>query len=190
MNDNMKIAKELIKLAKQITADDTSDDNPKVYVGTYAKYNNGDLSGEWVDLTNYSDYDDFLEYCAELHSDEEDPEFMFQDYQNFPEEYYGESKLDEELWDYIEKINDYDKDLVDTILENGYDLDDVENFNFYPNCNDKADFAEIYIDETGGLENLDQKTLEAYFDYESYGRDLAMDITMIEYDGGYLIKYY
>ena len=28
--------------------------SPKVYVGTYAKYNNGDLSGEWVELDNFS----------------------------------------------------------------------------------------------------------------------------------------
>ena len=27
----------------------------KVYVGTYAKYNNGSLSGAWLDLSDYSD---------------------------------------------------------------------------------------------------------------------------------------
>ena len=114
------------KIAKKIVADYSEDDTPRVYVGTYAKYNNGDLSGEWVDLTDYSDYDDFLEYCAEIHSDEEDPEFMFQDAENFPDEYYGESGLKPSLWDYIETINNYDKELVDAILEEGYTLDDVE----------------------------------------------------------------
>jgi antirestriction protein len=89
MKQNAKIAKELIKLAKELVADYSEDDTPKVYVGTYAKYNNGDLTGEWVDLTNFSNKEDFLEYCAELHSDESDPEFMFQDYENFPREYYG-----------------------------------------------------------------------------------------------------
>ena len=52
---------------------------PKVYVGTYAKYNNGNLFGEWLELDDYSDEDEFLEACRELHSDEEDPELMFQD---------------------------------------------------------------------------------------------------------------
>jgi hypothetical protein len=51
---------------------------------------------------------------------------MFQDYENFPDEYYGESGLKPSLWDYIEKIDDYDKELVDAILEEGYTLDDVE----------------------------------------------------------------
>ena len=46
----------------------------RIYVGTYAQYNNGSLFGEWLDLSDYSDKDDFLEACAELHKDEQDPE--------------------------------------------------------------------------------------------------------------------
>lgn len=51
---------DIIKIAKNIAADYDENDTPKVYVGTYAKYNNGDISGEWLDLTDYVDYDDFL----------------------------------------------------------------------------------------------------------------------------------
>ena len=32
----------------------------KLYCGTYAKYNEGSLKGEWVDLDNFSNADDFL----------------------------------------------------------------------------------------------------------------------------------
>ena len=32
----------------------------RVYVGTYAKYNNGSLFGKWLDLSDYSDKDEFL----------------------------------------------------------------------------------------------------------------------------------
>ena len=39
----------------------------KVYVGTYAKYNNGSLSGAWLDLSDYSDKEEFYEACRELH---------------------------------------------------------------------------------------------------------------------------
>ena len=53
-----------------------------VYVGTYAKYNNGSLSGAWLDLSEYSDKEEFYEACRELHGDEEDAEFMFQDWEN------------------------------------------------------------------------------------------------------------
>lgn len=35
----------------------------RVYVGTYNKYNNGSLFGKWLDLSDYSDKDEFLEAC-------------------------------------------------------------------------------------------------------------------------------
>ena len=57
---------------------------PKVYVSTYAKYNDGSLGGEWVDLTDFDTYEDFVDYCSELHKDENDPEFMVQDYEGYP----------------------------------------------------------------------------------------------------------
>ena len=55
--------------------------NLQVYVGTYNKYNEGSIFGKWIDLSNYSDLSDFYKDIRELHKDEEDPEFMFQDYE-------------------------------------------------------------------------------------------------------------
>ena len=62
-----------------------------VYVGTYGKYNNGSLFGAWLDLSDYADKEEFYEACRELHKDEEDAEFMFQDYENIPENLISES---------------------------------------------------------------------------------------------------
>lgn len=177
------------RIAKKITADYNLDQTPRVYVGTYAKYNDGDLTGEWVDLDNFSDYEDFIQYCKELHSDEQDPEFMFQDYENFPEKYYGESELKPELWDYIEKINDYDKQMVDAVIDYGFDLDDVDDFGYYDDCHNERSFAQSYVSEIGGVEALERSTLESYFDYESYGRDLFMENSMIPYKNGYLVRF-
>ena len=42
----------------------------RIYVGTYAKYNNGSLQGEWVELSEFYDWDEFMERCAEIHEDE------------------------------------------------------------------------------------------------------------------------
>ena len=63
----------------------------RVYVGTYNKYNSGSLFGKWLDLSDYSDKDEFMEACRELHKDDQDPEFMFQDYENIPEALISES---------------------------------------------------------------------------------------------------
>lgn len=57
----------------------------RIYVCTYAKYNNGSLQGEWVTLSDFYDLEKFLEYCTEIHDDEEASEYMFQDWENIPD---------------------------------------------------------------------------------------------------------
>ncbi len=53
---------------------DYRDENPSLYCGTYAKYNGGDLSGLWVDLSTFDSYEDFINFCQACHADENDPE--------------------------------------------------------------------------------------------------------------------
>ena len=70
----------------------------RVYVGTYGKYNNGSLFGAWLNLSDYSDKEDLYEACRELHKDEEDAEYMFQDWENVPENLIGESWISENFF--------------------------------------------------------------------------------------------
>jgi hypothetical protein len=57
----------------------------RVYVGTYAKYNNGNIDGAWISLNSCDSYEDFLKKCATIHQDEADPEYMIQDCENMPD---------------------------------------------------------------------------------------------------------
>lgn len=69
----------------------------KVYVGTYGKYNNGSICGEWVDLDKYENYEDFVAECRRIHKDEAEPEFMVQDVETDGEDWQsfsGESLSD------------------------------------------------------------------------------------------------
>ena len=112
--------------------------HPAVYVGTYKKYNNGSLFGEWVDLTKFATYEDFMRYFRKLHKDERDPEFMMQDFEGYPRSLYYESGMDEdtfykikEYWDafdgddvmraayeaYIDYVGDADEISVDKFQE-------------------------------------------------------------------------
>lgn len=59
-----------------------------VYVGTYHKYNNGSIMGAWLTINDFKTPEDFWSACRRLHSDERDPEFMFQDYE-LPDELGG-----------------------------------------------------------------------------------------------------
>lgn len=59
--------------------------NPRVYVGTYGKYNRGSLKGGWVSLLECKSHGDFLRKCKALHRGERDPEYMIQDVEDFPD---------------------------------------------------------------------------------------------------------
>jgi len=160
-----------------------TDNTPRIYVGTYAKYNNGSLAGAWLALDDYADHDEWVEAIAELHKDESDPEYMFQDHEGIPEQYISESGLDSDYWDYRELLDntDLDKEAVDAGLSLGIPLDKLEDA-YYGYYEDDTDLAYEYIESTGMLSDVPE-SLTHYFDYEAFGRDLAMDFS--EEEGHY-----
>ncbi|HFO2582240.1 TPA: antirestriction protein ArdA [Escherichia coli] len=159
---------------------------PSVYVGTYAKYNNGSIEGKWINLLDdVTDCDDFYEKIAELHKDEADPEFMFQDYENMPRGIVSETSIN---WNYIdglrrvlEENNEEWAEAYALFVENFNDTD-VENFyeSYCGTADSEEDYAEQLLDDTGEL-NAIPKNLRYYFDYEKFARDLFInDYTFID----------
>lgn len=145
-----------------------------IYVGTYAKYNSGSIFGKWLDLENYSDKNEFLEACAELHKDEADPEFMFQDYEGIPENYISESWINEEVWTEWLTLDDREREIFEAYRTNfDGDYDDCQD-RFQGEYNSEEDFAYSILEETGEL-NAIPENLRYYFDYEKYARDLFLD---------------
>lgn len=84
----------------------------RIYVGTYGKYNAGNLTGKWLDLEDFADRDAFYEACKALHADEPDPEFMFQDFEGFPRAFYSESNVPAELFAWLE-LDEDDRELLE-----------------------------------------------------------------------------
>lgn len=86
----------------------------KIYVGTYAKYNEGSIYGEWLTLSDYSDLDEFYKACRELHADEEDPEFMFQDFEAAEEleAFISESYISPDIFKAMEVLEEIENDLI------------------------------------------------------------------------------
>lgn len=81
--------------------------NPRVYVGTYWKYNNGSLKGGWVSLSECKDYKEFLSKCRALHRGERDPEYMIQDSEDFPDGLNcGEWLSEQDFKDVIEAMRE------------------------------------------------------------------------------------
>jgi antirestriction protein len=158
---------------------------PRVYVGTYGKYNNGDLTGKWLDLEDYADKEDFLEACKELHKDEADPEFMFQDYEGFPEKYYGESGLSEKLWDWLE-MDEEDREILevyqDEVIGSGGEvtLKQAQEA-FRGKFKSETDWAVEYIDGMGGLGDSASSYLEiSDTDARQYALDEAERVSDLD----------
>ena len=162
-------------------------DAPAVYVGTYAKYNNGSLFGQWVDIASFNDYDEFMEYLHRLHADERDPEFMMQDFENYPKDWYYESGMSEDTFDKIKEYADYSqREAYEAYIDYFGDgtVDDFEDA--YEGAYDsEEDFAYWLVDEIG-IENIQNK--DAYFDYDAFARDLFM--TDYVYNNGYVFRRY
>ena len=160
--------------------------NPSVYCGTYRKYNEGSLYGLWLDLTKFADYEEFITICRQLHKDEKDPEFMFQDYECFPSCLYSESCMDEDTFDSIIKyaeLSEDEQEAFDDFLDlgNEFDMDDFHD-RYVGHYDSEKDFAEHIIDECYDLEQM-MGSLWSYFDFDAYARDLFMsDYSMGEHN--------
>ncbi|WP_302568332.1 antirestriction protein ArdA [Culturomica massiliensis] len=152
----------------------------KIYVGTYGKYNAGSIFSKWFDLSDYSDKEEFYEACRELHKDEEDAEYMFQDWENIPDGLIGESWLSEKFFDLRDAVEDFDDSRQEAFFTwcnyKGYDFDDkdaadlVSSFEdeYQGEYDDEEDFAYQIIEECYDLPEF----AKTDFDYAKFARDL------------------
>ena len=153
---------------------------PRIYVGTYRKYNEGSIKGEWVDLTLYDTEDAFFVHIRELHKDEDDPEFMYQDFEGFPQAFHHESSMDDRLWEWL-ALDEYEQEIWSIYID---EIDDSASFEqardaYLGTFSCKEDWAEEYLRDAGFFEKADEIILR-YFDFESYARDC-------EYNGMHFI---
>ena len=167
---------------------------PSIYVGTYALYNAGSLDGKWFDLEDYADKDDFLEACQAFHDrnnpkDEDgDPipaehEFMFSDHEGIPSTFISESWIDPEFWAYMEYEDHHNGNAKQAYMA-CFDTWDEGQFEerFRGEFNSWREMAEEFIEETGMLSEVPE-SLQYYFDYEAYARDMRLGGDMCEDSG-------
>ena len=156
-------------------------DEVKIYVGTYAKYNNGSIFGEWLTLSDYSDLSEFYDACRELHKDEEDPEFMFQDYET-PDIFknaISESGINQDIFKLAESLEGKDIDMISAYVslmgeKLTPELIEQAEERFHGQFDSYTDLAEDYAEQTGMLSKVPE-SIQRYFDFEAFGRDLAYD---------------
>ena len=161
-------------------------DTFSIYVGTYAKYNNGSLHGAWLELSDYSNYDELLQAMQELHQDEQDPEFMIQDYECseffIKQKLISECHISADIYEIAEQINgsDYDLEVIEAYAEcMSYYHKDVSDLleslsdSYYGEYSSDEDFAQTTLEQDGSIpENLPSYI---YIDWEATARHLKYD---------------
>lgn len=159
----------------------------KIFITNLGKYNEGELIGEWVDLPITEE--ELEEVYSRIGiSDEPNEngiyyeETFITDYETDidglkVEEYDSIDDLNE-MAEELDNLNEYDKEVVNAMLSEGYNLEDAisgkDDCIVYYNCNDMADVAEQYAEETGLLDSIPEN-LRYYFDFEAYGRDMSFE---------------
>lgn len=152
-----------------------SSSSAQVYVSTYNTYNEGSLKGLWIDLTNFTDCSDFFKHLSKLNKTiwkENDPEFMFQDYECFPEEYYYEGGMCEDIFKFIHEIDDNDKDNFTAFIGDWkYDNFEEDKEQFEERCTGHDNWEDFAYEDAEQM--FDSTFLESgFFDYKAYERML------------------
>jgi len=164
----------------------------KVYVSTYKKYNEGKLAGEWLNLDDYDNQEEFYAACYKL-VNEKDPELMFQDFDgdDLDKEFYSESSISPVYWDVKDKFDDPENKKA--FLEYASYLGDIrealEKYEdaYIGNYNSMSDYAEEYFENIGVLEKIPEE-FRFYIDYESMGDDMAINQNLLLTSNGQLFQ--
>lgn len=89
--------------------------------------------------------------------------------------------------DFVKKVEDVDDDIVLAVHEvTGYNIKDVIDYDFdftvcslLPDVNTRRELGEYWFNKLGS-EGIGKEKIETYFDYQAFGRDIA-----IESEGGF-----
>lgn len=165
----------------------------KIYLTNLGKYNEGELVGKWISLPISEE--ELEKAMQEIGINEEYEEYFITDYEcDIDGLEIGEySNLEElnELAETLEDMDDADAKAFTAYIQNGSNfeeaLEGVQNgdYRIYYNCNDMEDVAMEVVEECGYLQNVPENVAR-YFDYEAFGRDLAIEGTFIYVDGDYV----
>ena len=147
----------------------------RIYVANLAAYNAGRLKGKWIEPS--TDADELAEQVAEAIGGNVDrDEWAFHDYAGFPD--MGENPSLDDVAAMAELLEEHPYGIVKAAMDfAGDDVDDLrkwldEGYGVYES---QRDYVEQMVDDMGGPSALSKQTINSYFDYEAFGRTVAME---------------
>lgn len=136
-------------------------ETPKIYVADLEAYNNGRLSGVWLDLADYNDADELMEAIQDFLKTTGGEEYAIHDAEYIPSSMYSEymgQRDFEELYEMIDlaKDNNLPLSVVQEVVSQ-YDASAVEEFQ--GRYDSAEDFAQQLVDDIG---------IESFTDFQYY----------------------
>jgi len=167
----------------------------RVYMADLASYNEGHLTGQWVDVEGLDEHGltEAADKVLRLGQAKCDPriciheEIAIHDYDG-PDFGLGEYPQFEELVRIQEAIDEHGEEVVAAWMGNfgdGVDFNGIVEA-YQGEWSSFKEFAEDWIESTGMLDGKDE-TLVRYFDYDSFARDLEYDYWTEDSSGGVLV---
>lgn len=162
--------------------------DPQMYVSTWGEYNNGSGEGKWITLTDFSSYDDFVEYCKNLFPKEKHPEFMIQDTMYMPEWNNDYKWITEEEFDFLveeySELDDTEKEAYDTYVYLTGNFTDIDGFrdSYKGEFSSGEDYADYLISEDA----FDTDFLLMHIDNNALWRTLSSD--GVYFENGFIFQ--
>jgi len=168
----------------------------RIYVANLAAYNAGRLVGEWIDLPlSNEELREKIQSILDAWNDGFSPseEWAIHDYEAPFEigEYESPYKVNE--WaEKLSSINE-DEEVISAIF-GGFSIKEaleiLENgeYRVYNDCNDMADVAYAWYEETGRLAEIENVLPVSYVDWDAIGRDMELEGTFIYAGNGVYVE--
>lgn len=156
-----------------------------IYLTNLGKYVQGCLMGEWVKLP--VDKNKLQEVLNRIGINERYEEYFISDYESLfsnlhISEYSSIAELNE-LAEKIDELADYDYDKLGAVLECESSMsiseileliDDLDSFDLLTEVDTDEALGEYYA-EVGCIFHNIPDSIQRYFDFESYGRDIRLE---------------
>lgn len=141
--------------------------------------------GKWFDLPVTED-----DVREELGEPEEEFEYEVEDSEGL--DVKGVNDIDR-INDFVEELENYDSDIVEALIESGYNTIkglediDIEDCYFYAGVQNEYDLGKYIVENVyGSITEMKQETLETYFDYEKFGKDVDVEVVGHFCNKGYI----
>ncbi len=158
-----------------------------IYLTNLGRYNEGYLIGEWVKLP--VDKDKLQEVLDRIGINEQYEEYFITDYETLLSnlhisEYTSIAELNE-LAEKIDGLADYDYDKLGAVLEMESCMtvaeileiiDELDSFDLLGGIDTDYAIGEYFADAGALLHGIPDH-IQRYFDFESYGRDIRLELS-------------